>query len=306
MTRSDVGTLIELRSGSLRAQVATVGAALASLTLDGHDLILPYPAKGVPTGYRGKTLIPWPNRVIASRYQVEDSTYHLDCNEPETGCALHGLMAWVDWQVIRAEGNSVTLGAFVAPRYSYPWALDSQVTFALQEETGLSVKIASTNLSDTPAPYGCAQHPYLTWDQHPTDSYELTAPGAQVVTVNEHLEPTGLVPVANADLDYRLPRLIGAHTIDHAFTAMPTPWALTLHHPQSGATVTLTSDAAWYQIYTADQIGRTGLAVEPMSCAPDAFNSGLGLIRLQPGETHTLTYSIHAELPSRGCVYQDR
>ncbi|MGW3359993.1 hypothetical protein ACWDFL_32070 [Streptomyces bungoensis] len=31
---------------------------------------------------------------------------------------------------------------------------------------------------------------------------------------------------------------------------------------------------------------RTGLGVEPMTCAPDAFNSREGLITLEPGQTH--------------------
>jgi aldose 1-epimerase len=30
---------------------------------------------------------------------------------------------------------------------------------------------------------------------------------------------------------------------------------------------------------------RRGLAIEPMTCAPDAFNSGEGLIVLAPGES---------------------
>ena len=62
-----------------------------------------------------------------------------------------------------------------------------------------------------------------------------------------------------------------------------------------GAGVQMVWDAAcpWVQIHTSDKgVGkpghRTGLAVEPMTCAPDAFNADrydydAGLIVLEPG-----------------------
>jgi aldose 1-epimerase len=50
-------------------------------------------------------------------------------------------------------------------------------------------------------------------------------------------------------------------------------------------------------IYSGDTLAdvprrRRGLAIEPMTCAPDAFNSGAGLIFLQPGASHTSTWGI--------------
>jgi aldose 1-epimerase len=46
----------------------------------------------------------------------------------------------------------------------------------------------------------------------------------------------------------------------------------------------------WVQVHTADRpepgLNRSGLAVEPMTCPPDAFNSGVDLVRLQPGAEH--------------------
>ena len=39
---------------------------------------------------------------------------------------------------------------------------------------------------------------------------------------------------------------------------------------------------------------RKALAVEPMTCPPDAFNSGADLIVLQPGRSHSLAMTIGA------------
>jgi aldose 1-epimerase len=55
--------------------------------------------------------------------------------------------------------------------------------------------------------------------------------------------------------------------------------------------MTLWMDEAfrWVQVFTADALPeprrRRGVAVEPMTCPPDAFNSGEDLLVLAPGET---------------------
>jgi aldose 1-epimerase len=56
-------------------------------------------------------------------------------------------------------------------------------------------------------------------------------------------------------------------------------------------------DAAYthLMLFTGDTLPETGrrrrgLGVEPMTCAPNAFASGDGLIRLEPGESVTTTW----------------
>jgi aldose 1-epimerase len=60
--------------------------------------------------------------------------------------------------------------------------------------------------------------------------------------------------------------------------------------------VSLESDAPWVQVYSGEEQGRRGVAVEAMTCAPDAFNSGEGLIVLEPGESASLTFGIRGSL----------
>lgn len=67
---------------------------------------------------------------------------------------------------------------------------------------------------------------------------------------------------------------------------------MTLRDPASGVGTSLSSDARWLQVYSADDIGRVGVAVEPMSCPPNAFNSGTDLVGLGPGQSYALTASI--------------
>jgi aldose 1-epimerase len=59
-----------------------------------------------------------------------------------------------------------------------------------------------------------------------------------------------------------------------------------------------TAELPWVQVHTADRPDpaddRVGLAVEPMTCPPDALNSGTDLVVLQPGDTHSASWEIEA------------
>jgi aldose 1-epimerase len=54
----------------------------------------------------------------------------------------------------------------------------------------------------------------------------------------------------------------------------------------------------WVQVHTTDTPGgrahRRCLAVEPMTCPPDAFNSGTDVRRLEAGDTATWTCTLAA------------
>ena len=105
--------------------------------------------------------------------------------------------------------------------------------------------------------------------------------------------PVAAHDVASFGLDFRSPTIIGASQLDHAFAGLPEgTWAATLRDPASGVGVSLSSDARWLQVYSTDYIDRVGVAVEPMSCPPNAFNSGTDVIALKAGETHTLSARI--------------
>ena len=72
-----------------------------------------------------------------------------------------------------------------------------------------------------------------------------------------------------------------------------------LTEPGGGAvTMWLGRGLDWIQIFTADPLPgdwhRAAVAVEPMTCPPDAFNSGTDLIRLEPGAESVHRWGIHA------------
>ncbi|MFD0890819.1 aldose epimerase, partial [Streptosporangium algeriense] len=63
--------------------------------------------------------------------------------------------------------------------------------------------------------------------------------------------------------------------------------------PEGGAEMSWRpSVLPWAQVCSGAGLGHRGLAVEPMTCPPDAFNSGTDLIVLQPGETAETSWTL--------------
>ncbi|GAA3765146.1 aldose 1-epimerase family protein [Microbacterium kribbense] len=302
-----------LRAGDYEAVVASVGSSLRSLTFEGRDLILPFDADEVRPGHRGATLAPWPNRVVDGKYSVDGVDYQVPLTEPARGHALHGLASWLDYQPVDKGASHVTLEGVIEAQKGYPWRVVVRSAYALDAD-GLTQTVTAVNESEHPAPWGTAAHPYLVAGAGHADDWTLQLPAAQVLRVaTERMLPDGLAPVDTdaARFDYRSAHRIGAAVLDHAFTGLATGkdgQVAARLTDAAGSGVEMVWDAAcpWVQVFTSDQPGgaadpahRAAVAVEPMTCAPDAFNAAAypydtGLIVLEPGESATAAWRIAA------------
>ncbi|GLR08909.1 aldose epimerase [Mixta theicola] len=291
------GITIELTAGRYQAKIVSVGAGLAELTRSGRHLVVPHHPETMPPAHQGKVLVPWPNRIANGCYQYQDVEYLLPLNDRATHAAIHGLLAWRDWQIRARSASAVTLTAFLPPSYGYPFALVCETVYRLDAASGLEITITTQNIGDRPAPYGAGIHPYLTCNLETVDTCTLRLPAEQAFCVDAQLNPRHLLATSEAGLDYRSPRTLGASRIDHTFKAPSSerPWKVVLTSPQQKMSVFLCSTQPWIQVYSGEKLARTGLAVEPMSCPPNAFNSTQDLISLAPQETHRLWLAIGGE-----------
>lgn len=306
------GTQHALRAGGYEAVISSVGASLRSLTFDGRDLTVPFDADEVRPSYRGATLAPWPNRIVDGLYAFAGVERQVALTEPARQHALHGLGGWLDYDAIDKGPSHVTLSAAIVPQTGYPWRIVIETTFSLDAD-GLTQTVKATNESADAAPWGTGPHPYLVAGEGHVDDWTLGLPAAEVLEVTpDRLSPVRLRPVDADDptrFDFREARQIGTVEIDHAYTALTRDaegHAIVRLTDATGSGVQMVWDSAcpWVQIHTSDKgVGkpghRTGLAVEPMTCAPDAFNADrydydAGLIVLQPGASASASWRISA------------
>lgn len=286
------GKTILLAAGDYRAQIVTVGAGLAELTWRGNHLVIPHHPEEMPLAHLGKVLIPWPNRIANGSYQHDGHEYQLPINEHGSQASIHGLLAWRDWQINELTAKKLSLSVFLPPSYGYPFSLFSQVIYSLDATSGLSVEIISKNIGDQSAPYGVGIHPYLTCNLTPVDDYMLQLPAKQVFAVDMQSNPTDLHAVDELDFNFLTLRTIGDKRIDHTFKTQSNPWEMQIINQQQKLAVSMHSDQPWLQVYSGEKLNRQGLAIEPMSCPPNAFNSGVDLTLLKPEQQHRLFFNI--------------
>jgi aldose 1-epimerase len=307
MTIPLTGTQYEIEAGDYRATVTELGAGLRELYHAGNSLVTSYDADELPPHGAGQLLTPWPNRVDGGRYAFEGAEYHLALSEQALGNAIHGLTRWAAWVRVAHDRDEVTLRSLPHGQQGYPFAVQVDVTYRLDSETGLLVSVVAVNKGSRPAPWGTGTHPYLTAGAATIDACELQLPADRWLPVDDRLIPSGPpADVTGTDFDFRTPRKLAGVQLDHAFTG--------LHREPNGLawvrlfggdyTTAMWMDAAngWLQVFSSDPLEperrRAALAVEPMTCPPNAFASGEDLITLRPRESVTVRWGIRAE-PAR-------
>ena len=264
-----------------------MGATLRSFTVDGRDVIDGFAVEERATDGRGQILAPWPNRLTDGSYRYGGRDCQAPLNEIGRHDAIHGLVRWLDWTLVEHTPASASLACALRPQPGYEWNLDLQVTYAVND-AGLSVTLQAVNADVEPAPFGAGFHPYLTLGSASVDDLLLTVPGTP------HLDRAA--PTGQTTHDFRKSRRIGPTQLDTAFSDLTRGAGGTavarLEDPSNGRSAELWVDDTYryLMVYTADQVGtperrRQAVAVEPMTCPPEAFRTGTDLIELDPGRS---------------------
>lgn len=296
------GYAITLKGFGYSAEIRTFGSKLAKLAYQGRHLIETFNEADFRNLFVGDILAPWPNRLAEGKYSVHGTNYFVPVNEVFRNNALHGLIYGREWECIRETDTSCTLKYLLHESQAYGFTIEFNSIFQI-DEFGLTWKISAKNLSIQSALYGISIHPYLVADDNtPVDVWELQLPARQYLEVdNLRLLPKGIYECSYRDFDFMRPKIIGDLQIDHAFLIDKDfeEQSVKLIAPSGkGVRMTFGSEAKWIQIHTADREGaldaRRSLAVEPMTCPPDAFNHKQDLIWLSNGESHEATWNFQA------------
>ena len=294
------GEQIEIRAGDRRVVVVEVGAGLRSYTVAGKDVLDGYSVEEMARSGRGQVLIPWPNRIQDGTYEFRGAQHQLPVNEIGARNAIHGLVRWVSWRTAEREDDRVVLEHTLRPQPGYPFSLALRLEYSLSE-TGLRVTTTATNVGREECPYGNGMHPYLTLGTESVDSLVLQAPGRTVLRTDDRGIPVDAEPVEGTTYDFGNAGPIGAAKLDHAFTDLERDAdglaRVELTDPGSGRSLSLWVEESYpyLQLFTGDplpDVARRSLAVEPMTCAPNAFRTGDGLLVLAPAESTTSTWGI--------------
>jgi aldose 1-epimerase len=297
------GRQVTLSDGDQELVVVEVGGGIRSYRAGGEDVIDGYDAGEVCTGGRGQLLAPWPNRVQDGAFAWAGRPHQLPLSEPENGNAIHGLVRWLPWRVGDISRSACRLTCTLHPQPGWDWLVDLEVLYRI-DVSGLTVTTSATNAAGgEPCPFGLGWHPYLAAFGGLVDDVVLRLPASTAYEADGRGIPTGAFGVGGTDYDFRHGRLIGDARLDTAFSGLARDAeeraVVELSHPPTGRTVRLWMDRSFTHamVYSGDTLGeqdrrRRGLAVEPMTCAPDMLRNGDGLRVLEPGETFEASWGV--------------
>ncbi|MES1204347.1 MAG: aldose 1-epimerase family protein [Pseudomonadota bacterium] len=296
------GAQYEIRRGNRRAVVTEVGATLRSYQVGRHEFLDTFAPEEMSRYGMGHILAPWPGRIDHGRYAFQGVTHQLPINEVGNENALHGLVRYLTWKLVERSADAVTLSLVLFPTDGYPFTLELVVTYRLGDR-GLVVQTKATNIGAGPLPFGLGFHPYFAVGTEVVDSNVLTLPAATYLPTNERLVPIGAEPVAGTAFDFRNAKAIGAVKLDTTYTDLikgdDGRVRISLANPGGKPSVELILDGSFSHVvcYTQDTLPvaahrRRGICIEPLTCAPNAFNSGRGLLTLEPLKSHRSEWSL--------------
>ena len=289
------GEQIDLRHDGHHAVIVGVSGGVREYEVNGRRLLDGYGAREMCSGARGQLLIPWPNRLRDGRYDFDGESHQVPLSEPEKMNAIHGFLRWEHWHAAERSEDHVVMEHTLHPRAGYPFALHVSVSYRVGAE-GLSSRVTATNVGRRPCPYGMGVHPYLRVDAETIELDWLEAPGAVRLIEDERAIPVGTDDVTGTKYDFRTSSRILAIELDTAFTDLRREekgraWVrLWRGRGDYGVALWMDERYPYYMLFTGDSLPeaarrRRSVGVEPMTCAPNAFASGDGLITLAPGES---------------------
>ena len=296
------GTQHEIAYGDQRAVVASVGATLRTYTAGDIPVVAGFDEDEVCRSARGQILAPWPNRIRDGNYSFNAEHATVPINEPERHNAIHGLVRHIDWQLSSITQNYCCLSCTLAPQPAYPWWLHMEVEYRLGRD-GLVVKTVVSTPGNKAVPFGLGFHPYLAMDGHSVAECVVQVPATDILLVDARMIPSQTHKVAGSQFDLNQPTALGGLSLDTSYTGLLRDAegiaSVCVSRPFLHRDVTVWMDGSfkYVQLYTADDVSlgndrRKALAVEPMTCAPNAFQSHEDIVEITPGTSWLARWGI--------------
>ena len=281
-----------------------------------------FPAGGKPSHSGVPLLFPFPNRVKAGEYVIDQQESHLmplgdgpgEAHSDGAGNAIHGFVFDRPWRVTETgEGRATgafTLSEDAADRLDlWPSDFTLTVTYTLSGAT-LRCDLKVENVGGEPLPFGLGAHPYFVLplgDGGTAADCRITVPAAGRWESIGGI-PTGEIVDAAGEYDLRNGPKFGDLTLDDVYTRVAAADGVitsVIEDPAAGLRVVQRCDAAFREqvVFTPPWFktgDRGAICIEPYTCATDVINlqargADAGLRTLEPGGAFAAWFEIGVE-----------
>ncbi len=261
-----------------------LGASLQKISVNSFDIIngISNDTEGLndyKNTFKSAMLFPFPNRISEGKYKFKQTKYELDCNETALNNALHGHIYDKPFSVKNSEANenNAVVSFFYVDKgktkgFPFPYSIEIIYTFS-KEKIAIDFKVLNTGKKSFP--FGIGWHPYFKTENLKLSSLDFEAETQYLL--NEKMIPTNEIP-----LKFETPLLIENTFLDDCFIAKKPKASFKCDTYKIEMNFSSTSKKNYLQVYIPPT--RNCVAIEPMTCAPNAFNNQNGLLVLEPNE----------------------
>lgn len=237
------------------------------------------------TFFKSAKLSPYACRVKNAEYTFGENSHQLSKFFSNKD-AIHGLLYDAAFSIKEYSSNDTSASVILEYVYDnnthgYPFCYKCEVEYKLTEGNALAIKTTITNLDQQLMPVVDGWHPYFTLGDD-INNYQLEFQSKEMLEF-ESLIPTGkFLPFE----EHGSLKVLGTTVFDNCFTldfAECQPLCV-VRNPLKKVQVEIypSSSYPYLQVFTPEH--RKSIAIENLSAAPDAFNNGIGLRVLEPGE----------------------
>ena len=264
-----------IKSGSSSAEILQKGAYLKSLSLNGIQILKPSMDETMTHGGCA-VLLPYAGRIRNGTYTYQGKKYLLPKNDE--GNAIHGFLKDALMKISRKSASAVELQTPLVHQ-GYPSALDVEIKYEIFESV-LSVKCKVTNVGNVEAPVSIGFHPYFLGAEWEI-SHECEVEKLEMV---DKLFPDG------KRNPYKFNGL--KHGSEDQFDdCYCFPCGVTLK-TESYRLKMSKENMSYVMVYNGKWAEERSVALEPYTSAPDAFNNGIGLIRLSQNDSYECGFTL--------------
>lgn len=280
-------TLCQLNGKCALTIIPELGACLYDLTLSDnnqkhkvlenwneHDNF----TKTYEERYIGAQLFPFPNRLANGSYFLDGQQYQFAHNDFGRPNALHGLLTHEKFEVSSVDltqGSITLMHKRTEKHKGYPFNYEINLKFTLSKSK-LEIYSKIINQDDLDIPVGYGWHPYFSLNNQALNQATLSIPKCSKLELDSLMIPNKAFKKFDTNQNLQLNEV----NLDDCFK-----------FEKENESIKLTTD--FYQLelqlgnYKFAQIylppDKKAIAIEPQTCAPDAFNNLIGLQTLQSG-----------------------
>jgi aldose 1-epimerase len=251
-------------------------------------------------------LFPWPGRIANARFVFNGDEYSLPINEPARGNAIHGFACEQAFRVERRGPYFVktVLDSAEHPALDAIWHWPFVLEIDYEVGNGLRLRARVRNTGKNAMPFGFGAHPYFhapLGDGGSRDALLLQLDADSHWVLDARMNPTGTLEALTGKNDLRSPRQLQGATYDDVFRMAPAKDAggvrARLIDPVLKLGIEMRADPAFGDFVVYAPRDSPMVALEPYTCAPDAFNLAArgvsaGARELAPGETFEAGFEI--------------